>query len=119
MSMLVYPRVSYLTVARLDNEGWKIYHQEHSSPYMMEDPDADASMRSKWLGQRKQGVYDFSVVREYDDVVNEAKREGKEVHMARVHGICVEKNHQLPKESPGRNFRCRGVLLGNEVRNQH
>eukprot|EP00435_Cladocopium_sp_Y103_P072067 s345_g39.t1 len=55
---------------------------------MMEDPDAKASMRTEWLGQHKQGVYDFSVVREYDDVVNEARREGKEVHMARVHGIC-------------------------------
>ena len=64
---------------------------------MMEDPDAKASMRNEWLGQHKQGVYDFSVIREYDDVVAEAKREGKEVHMARVHGICVEKNYQLPR----------------------
>ena len=46
---------------------------------MMEDPDAKASMRNEWLGQHKQGVYDFSIVREYDDVVAEAKREGKEV----------------------------------------
>ena len=39
-------------------------------------------------------MYDFfSIVREYDDVVSEAKREGKEAHMARVHGICVEKNY--------------------------
>jgi len=60
---------------------------------MMEDPDAKASMRSEWLGQHEQGVYDFPIVREYGDVVGEAKREGKEVHMARVHGICVEKNY--------------------------
>ena len=72
---------------------------------MMEDPDAKASMRNEWLGQHKQGVYDFSVIREYDDVVAEAKRERKEVHMARVHGICVEKNYQLPKGSPGRKFK--------------
>ena len=85
----------------------------------MEDPDAKASMRNEWLGQHKQGVYDFSIVRDYDDVVAEAKREGKEVHMARVHGICVEKNYQLPKGSPGRKFKGRGVLLGNQVKNQH
>ena len=60
---------------------------------MMEDPDAKASMRNEWLGQHKQGVFDFSIIREYDDVVAEAKRGGKEVHMARVHGICVEKNY--------------------------
>ena len=59
------------------------------------------------------------VIRDYDDVVAEAKREGKEVHMARVHGICVEKNYQLPKGSPGRKFKGRGVLLGNQVKNQH
>ena len=95
----------------------KLYNAMVSRPVgrkeMMEDPDAKASMRNEWLGQHKQGVYDFSVVREYDDVVAEAKREGKEVHMARVHGICVEKNYQLPKGSPGRKFKGRGVLLGN------
>jgi len=84
---------------------------------MMEEPDAKASMRNEWLGQHKQRVYDFSIVREYDDVVAEAKREGKEVHMARVRGICVEKSYQLPKGSPGRKFKGRGVLLGNQVKN--
>ena len=100
----------------------KLYNAMVSRPVgrkeMMEDPEAKASMRNEWLGQHKQGVYDFSIVREYDDVVAEAKREGKEVHMARVHGICVEKNYQLPKGSPGRKFKGRGVLLGNQVKNQ-
>ena len=50
---------------------------------MMEDPDARASMRNEWLGRHKQGVYDFSVVREYDDAVRDAKKNGTEVHMAR------------------------------------
>ena len=34
-------------------------------------------------------------------VVAEAKRDKKEVHMARVHGICVKKNYQLPEGNPG------------------
>ena len=41
---------------------------------MMENEDARKSMRKEWLGQRVAGVYDFSVVREYDDVVAEAKK---------------------------------------------
>ena len=85
---------------------------------MMEDEDARKSMRKEWLGQHAAGVYDFSVVREYDDVVAEAKKSGKEVHMARIHGICVEKNYQLPKGHPNRKFKGRGVLLGNQVKNQ-
>ena len=51
--------------------------------------------------------------------VAEAKKDKKEVHMARVHGICVEKNYQLSEDNPGRKFKGRGVLLGNQVKNQH
>ena len=54
------------------------------------------------------------MVREYDDVVAEAKKNKKEVHMARVHGICVEKNYQLSEDNPGRKFKGRGVLLGKQ-----
>lgn len=64
---------------------------------MMHDPDARASMQKEWKGQRDSGAYDFSIVREYDEVVKEAKRNKTEIHMARIHGICVEKNRQLPK----------------------
>ena len=85
---------------------------------MMENDDARKAMRKEWLGQHSAGVYDFSGVREYDDVVREAKANKSEVHMARVHGICVEKNYQLPAGSPSRKFKGRGVLLGNQVKNQ-
>ena len=51
--------------------------------------------------------------------MREAKKKGIEVHMARVHGICVEKNHQLPKGDPRRKFKGRGVLLGSQVKNQN
>ena len=83
-----------------------------------ENEDARKAMRKEWLGQHAAGVYDFSVVREYDDVVREAKQSGKEVHMARIHGICVEKNFQLPQGHPNRKFKGRGVLLGNQVKSQ-
>ena len=85
---------------------------------MMENEEARKAMRKEWLGQHAAGVYDFSVVREYDDVVREAKKNGTEVHMARIHGVCVEKNYQLPKGNPSRKFKGRGVLLGNQVKNQ-
>lgn len=78
---------------------------------MTENDDARKSMRKEWLGQHEAGVYAFSVVREYDDVVAEAKKAGKEVHMARIHGICVEKNFQLPKGHPNRKFKGRGCAI--------
>jgi hypothetical protein len=85
---------------------------------MMEDPEARAFMRNEWLGQHKQGVYDFTVVREYDDVFREANKNGTEVHMSCSWNLCRE-DYQLPKGSPGRKFKGRGVLLGNQVKKQH
>ena len=83
------------------------------------NPKAKEAMLKEWKGLRDQEVFDFTMVREYDDVVAEAKKSKKEVHMARVHGICVEKNYQLSEDNPGRKFKGRGVLLGNQVKNQH
>ena len=83
------------------------------------NPKAKEAMLKEWKGLRDQEVFDFTMVREYDDVVAEAKKDKKEVHMARVHGICVEKNYQLSEDNPGRKFKGRGVLLGNQVKNQH
>ena len=76
-------------------------------------------MMKEWKGQWSAGVYDFKVVREYDDVLKEASNKGEEIHMARVHGICVEKHSELPKEDKRRKFKGRGVLLGNQVKNQN
>ena len=57
-------------------------------------------------------------MREYDAVAREAKAKGEEIHMARAHGICVEKHSQLPVGDPKRKFKGRGVLLGNQVKNK-
>ena len=81
------------------------------------NPKAKEAMLKEWKGLRDQEAFDFTMVREYDDVVAEAKKNKKEVHMARVHGICVEKNYQLSEDNPGRKFKGRGVLLGNQVKN--
>ena len=76
---------------------------------MLNDPEALESMMKEWKGQWSAGVYDFKVVREYDDVLKEASNKGEEIHMARVHGICVEKHSELPKEDKRRKFKGRGV----------
>ena len=74
-------------------------------------------MKKEWSGLIDQGVFDLGAVREYDAVAKEAKAKGEEIHMARTHGICVEKS-QLPVGDPKRKFKGRGVLLGNQVKNQ-
>ena len=56
-------------------------------------------------------MLDFSTTR----VVKEAK---KKVHMTRVHGIIYEKNYQLKEDDPARKEKGRGVLLGDQVKDQ-
>ena len=38
--------------------------------------------------------------------------------MARAHGIIVEKHSQLSEEDPRRKFKGRGMVLGNQIKNQ-
>ena len=52
-------------------------------------------------------------------MVNEAKKKGHKVHMARVHGLIYEKNYQLKEDDPARKFKGRGVLLGDQVKDQN
>ena len=61
------------------------------------NPDALASMKKEWSGLIDQGVFDLDAVREYD---------------------AVAKHSQLPVGDPKRKFKGRGVLLGNQVKNQ-
>ena len=49
----------------------------------------------------------------------EAKRKGEKVHMARVRGLIDEKNYQLREDDPARKFNGRGVLLGDQVKDQN
>ena len=75
-------------------------------------------MKKGWKGLIDQGVFDLSVIREYHDVAREAKQKNEEVHMARAHGIIVEKHSQLSEEDPRRKYKGRGVVLGNQIKNQ-
>ena len=45
---------------------------------------------------RDQKVWDESIVREWDDVAQEAITKGEERHFGWLFGICVEKHSELP-----------------------
>ena len=85
---------------------------------MLSNPKGVEAIRKEWSGLHKQHVVDMKNVREYDDVQSEARRLQEVVHFARVHGIMVEKNEQLPADDPRRKFKYRVVLLGNQVKDQ-
>ena len=86
---------------------------------MVNNPKAMEAFMKEWKGLWDQEVFDFSTTREYDDVIAEAKKKGEKVHMARVHGLIYEKNYQLKEDDPARKFKGRGVLLGDQVKDQN
>ena len=88
-------------------------------PVTISNPKAMEAFMKEWKGLWDQEVFDFSQTQEYDEVVNEAKKKGQKVHMARVHGLIYEKNYQLKEDDPARKFKGRGVLLGDRVKDQN
>ena len=86
---------------------------------MLSNPKAMDAFMKEWKGLWDQEVFDFTTTREYDDVVAEAKKKGEKFHIARVHGLIYEKNYQLKEDDPARKFKGRGVLLGDQVKDQN
>ena len=57
-------------------------------------------------------------VREYDDVVAEAKKNNETCHFGRIHDICHEKGSELPDGHPDKKMKGRVVFQGNNVRDE-
>jgi hypothetical protein len=110
-----------------------IRHQEHHTPhpflhYAMVArpvhkhesttvPKAIEAMKKEWCTMHEK-VWDVWQVREKSEVMRDARRRNAVVQFGRVHGICVEKNSELPDGHPKRKYKGRVVFLGNRVSNQ-
>ncbi len=75
-------------------------------------------MKIEWDRLRKKKVWDERVIREWADVARDARKNGTEVHMGYLFGICVEKNSELRAGHPSRKYKGRVVFQGNRVKNQ-
>ena len=64
-------------------------------------------------------VWDDSVVREWSDVMHDARRKGGITHLGRLFGICVEKGSELAVGDPRRKYKYRVVFQGNNVVDQN
>ena len=57
-------------------------------------------------------------VRERRQVARDVRATSNQARVGRVYGVCVEANHELPTERPGRTFTGRLVFLGSEVQGE-
>ena len=82
---------------------------------MMAKEAARKAMRSEWDRLWDKKVWARTDIREWNEVARLARKGGEKFHMARIFGICVEKNSELPEGDPARKFKYRVVFGGNQV----
>ena len=87
-------------------------------PSERQQPGPKEALEKEWSRLRgigEKGCWDEADPHEYDSIVAECKRHGREAHFGRIFEICVEKNSHLPLGDPSRKFKGRVVYQGNNV----
>jgi len=78
-------------------------------------PAAQQAMKVEWGRLRAKRVWDETIVREWDDVANEARQAGVEANLGYLFGLCTEKNSEQPKGHPSHKYKGRVVFQGSRV----
>ena len=81
-------------------------------------PAAQAALDKEWNNLTSKGAWDYSTVREWDDVSREAIKNKTKVPVGKIFEICVEKGSELPQGDPMRKFKGRTVFQGNHVKDE-
>eukprot|EP00971_Amphidinium_carterae_P261907 5195017-Amphidinium_carterae.5 len=71
---------------------------------------------TKEYNKHKNHTWDETKVKEFDEVVKEAKAKGETFHVGRVFGIAGIKGHELPVGHPLRKYKGRYVFQGNNAK---
>ena len=79
-------------------------------------PDAQKSVDVEWNNLESKGAWDYNAVREWLQVVKEAKKRSEKVHVGKMNEICVENGSELQKGNPLRKFKGRTVFQLNSDR---
>jgi hypothetical protein len=78
----------------------------------------DAAIK-EWTRLLSEGVWDMKEVRNWSDLARDARVKSKTIHLGRIFGIMVEKNHELDIKDPSRKMKYRVVFQGNNVVTQN
>ena len=68
-----------------------------SKTELFSEPDAIQALKNERGRLWDKKVWDHDGVREWSEVAREAANQGREIHMGRRFGLCVEKGSELPK----------------------
>ena len=87
----------------------------HFSDALVARPAAQDALDKEWNNLTSKGAWDYSTVREWDDVSREAIKNKTKNYVGKIFEICVEKGSELPQGDPMRKFQGRTVFQGNNV----
>ena len=73
----------------------------------------------EWDKLQKAGCWDETKVREWSDVQAECRRSNAKAHVGLIFEICVEKGSELPEGDPGKKYKGRVVVQGNNVKEEN
>ena len=73
----------------------------------------------EWKNLEKRRVWRWETLREWDDVSQEARNKGEEIHLGFLFGIMVEKGSEFPEGDVRRYYKYRIVFRGNDVKDQN
>ena len=68
-----------------------------------EDDNMVFNLDNEWSKVWEQSVWDDKVYKMFHAVRYEAQRNGVEIHLGKLFGICVEKGSELADDDPRRN----------------
>ena len=75
------------------------------------------AIKAEWDNLQGRGCWDVKQARPLDDVIREANREGKLIHIGSMLELCYLKHSELPVEL--QKLKGRVVFLGDRVRDQY
>ena len=81
-------------------------------------PAAQAALDKKWNNLTSKGAWDYSTVREWDDVSKETIKNKTKFHLAKIFEICFGKGSELPLGDFMGKFKGRTVFQGNNVKDE-
>ena len=83
------------------------------------NPDAQKSIDVEWNNLESKGAWDYNTVREWLQVVKEAKGRIEKVHVGKSLKFVLRKGSELQKGNPLRKFKGRIVFQGNSVKDEN
>ena len=89
-------------------------HRIILKPQAMKIPAAKAAVDKEWEKLEKIPAWDLTKVRSKKEVIDEARKEGRQVHFASLVDLCHLKNAEL--ETKHQKYKGRVVLRGDIVK---